>query len=137
VEPLLPDTRQARRLVVTLAIFWGGWGLSLIGFWLAPVAGVMLFAITFAAGLLFYLTLYGIWERESGISAWRMMFVPGFSRNRRRAALHLADLFRPSWIKHTLRETGWPPRFVGTALLATLAVDLLIFATVAPRIPTS
>lgn len=137
MEPLLPDAREARRLVVSLAIFWGGWGLALIGFWKAPTAGVIVFAVTFAAGIFFYLTLYGVWERESGIPAWRMMLVPGVSRDRRRAAMHLADLFRPSWIKHTLRETGWPPRVVGTALLATLALDLLIFATVAPRIPAA
>ena len=117
-------------------MFWAGFGLAILGGWLAPAAGAVLFMIAFAAGLLFYFTLYGVWTQESGIPAWRMM-LPGFSRARMRVGRHIFDLLRPSWIKHTLAQTGWPPRPVGLGLLAMLVMDVVIFAAIAPRLTSS
>jgi hypothetical protein len=137
VEPLLPDRSQARRLVVSLAVFWGGFGVGLLGALYVPPLGAVVFVIAFGGVIAFYLTLYSVWESESGIPAWRMMFAPGFSRARRRSTRRVYDLLRPAWIKQTLRETGWPTRLVGAGLLALMIFALVTLLFIAPRVGRS
>jgi hypothetical protein len=131
---LLPNRDQARKLVVSLAFFWAAWAIAVIGFDSSPPVGGVAVVVGLVAGFRFYLTLYGVWEPESGVSAWRMMFVPSLSRSRRRASLHIFDLLRPSWIQHTLRATGWPPKVIGSGLLALLLADLLVAIAVFPSL---
>jgi len=134
---LLPNREQARKLVVSLAVFWAAWGIGVT----AAGAGVpallgLVVPIGLVFGFRFFLTLYRVWEPETGESAWRVMFVPSFSRRRSRALRgHTFDLFKPSWIGHTLRETGWNPSFVGYGLMGLLAADLVIAVTVFPNFP--
>ena len=130
---LLPNRQQARQLVISLAVFWSAWAVAVVGFDIAPALGPPAFLVGFVAVFRFYLTLFRVWEPESSESAWRMMFVPSFRRSRMRASLHLFDLFRPSWIRQTLRATGWPPKVVGSGLLALLVADSVVAITVFPQ----
>lgn len=120
--------------MVSLAIFWACWGM----FWVmaetaSALAGIVV-VVGFGAGLSFFLTLYKVWEPESGESPIRMMFVPSFRRSRMRVQRHLFDLLRPSWIRRTLRATDWPPEWVGVGLLALVVADLVLFFSSLPRL---
>lgn len=110
------------------------WGVAVLGSLATPAIPAVAVVIGLVFVLRFYLTLYQVWEPESGVTPRRMMFVPGFSRARFRAGLHLRDPFRPSWIRYTLRITGWNARFVGLALLTLLLSDLAIGAAVLPHL---
>jgi hypothetical protein len=134
VVDLLPNESQARKLVTSLAIFWGAWGIAVLGALGVAALSAAAVVVGLVFGFRFYLTLYEVWEPESGVSPWRMMFLPGFSRGRLRASLHLRDLLRPSWIGHTLRVTGWNAKFVGLGLLALLVTDLVLAAFVFPSL---
>src|SRR5438093_1059349 len=124
---LLPDREQARKLVVSIAVFWAAWAVAVASIRDVPVLSAIGGVVGVVFLFYFYLTLYRVWEPESGVSAWRMMFMSSFSRRQRRTALHLFDLLRPRWIGHTLRETGWNPRVVGGGLLALLVTDLVLY----------
>jgi len=135
---LLPDRVQARRLVVSLAAFWASWaiGVGAAGAGAPAVLGLVV-AVGLVFGFRFYLTLYGVWEPGTGESAWRMMFVPSFSRQRQRAMRSaMLALFKPRWIRHTFRETGWNPKLVGFGLLGLLVLDLIIAVVVFSRLPS-
>ena len=136
---LLPNREQARKLVVSLAFFWAAWAIAVICSDRFPPLGAAAAIVGLVAGFRFYLTLFGVWEPETGVSGWRMMFVPGVSRSRRqasrRASRHmLFDLLRPSWIRHTLRATGWPPKVIGSGLLVLLLADVLLAILVFPSL---
>jgi hypothetical protein len=133
---LLPNQNQARALVVSLGVFWLLWGVAVGGFAVAAPVGAIALVVALFFAFRFYFTLYRVWEPESGVSPWRMMFVPSLSRRRVRASLRLFDLFRPSWIRHTLRVTGWNPRLTGGVLLGLLIVDLLLALLVFPNVPS-
>jgi len=117
---------------VGVAVFWACWAVGVLGLFLVPsltVVGVVAIVIGMAAGQFIFLNLYRVWEPETGRSAWQMMFVPRLRRDDLRAQWHVTvDPFRPAWIKHTLRATGWPVALVGYTLLGLLLVDLGLFA---------
>ncbi len=127
---LLPNRAQSRKLVVSVAVFWVAWGV----FALTAAVFLAVAVVAFLIGMLFlfrfYLTLYRAWEPESGETAWSMMFRPRFGRRRMRAGLHIFDVLKPRWIRHTLRETGWNVPVVGCGLLALLVADLVLWFTV-------
>jgi hypothetical protein len=121
----LPDRRQARRLVVRLALFWALWAV-MVAFLLAPQPSPIAIAAGFAcggSGFAFYYTLYDVWSERTGASALQMLIFPGF-----RASLvawrAMFTLLRPSWIRATLRATEWPVLPVGIGLGLLLVVDL-------------
>jgi hypothetical protein len=130
---LLPNREQARKLVASIAIFWSAVVIAVLAGPVVPAVGVIAVIIGLLFGARFYLTLYQVWEPESGESAWRMMFVPSLSRRRIRASLHTFDVSRPRWVAHTLRETGWNPKIVGYGLLALLVVDVVLVVIVLPH----
>jgi hypothetical protein len=132
---LVPNCVQARRLVTSLALFWASWGVavSALGIGVPAAFGVAI-VVALSFGFRFYFVLYGIWEPETGESAWRMMLVPKLSRDHIRGSRHLFDLFRPKWIRQTLRATEWDPRIPGFGLLALLIADLVLAVTVLPHL---
>ena len=127
---LLPNRAQARKLVVSVAVFWTAWGVFVLTAAAFPAVAVVAFLIGMPFLFRFYLTLYRVWEPESGESAWSMMFRPRFSRRRMRVGLHIFDVLKPRWIRHTLRETGWNAAVVGCGLCALLVADLVLLFTV-------
>jgi hypothetical protein len=133
VGDLLPNRAQARKLVVSLAVFWAAIMMAVLVGPVAPAVGVAGVAIGLVFGARFYLTLYGVWTPVSGESPWRMMLVPSFSAQRLRAQLHIFDLVRPRWIMHTLRETGWNATILGFGLLGMLVVNLVLIVFVLPH----
>jgi hypothetical protein len=132
MSDLFPNRKQARTLVTSVGVFWASWAVAVLYLSRLPGIGALAFAVGLVSIFRFYLTLYRVWEPDSGESAGRRMLVPSFGR-RMRSAHRMFDLFRPRWIKHTLRETGWNPTFVGFVLLALLAMDLMLFFTVFPQ----
>jgi uncharacterized protein (DUF2062 family) len=123
-----PDQGQARRLVISLAIFWALWGLAAgsiegggpVAIEPPSVVGGIL------AGLVFYITLFEVWRAETGLSPLRMMFFP--SRGGSGAFIRIIRrTLRRKWIWHTLRATGWPPVLLASGLGILLAGDLVLF----------
>jgi hypothetical protein len=135
----LPDRQQARSLIASLALFWASWGIGVAGLGLGgPGVLALVVPVGLIFGFRFYLTLYAVWELETGESAWRLMFVPAFSPRRIRARTRvMLDLLRPQWIRHTLRESGWNPKLAGYGLLTLLVADLIIAALVFPHLPSN
>jgi hypothetical protein len=129
---LLPNREQARRLVISLGVFWSAWAVGVISLDTAPLVGGIATVVGLLAAFRFYFTLFSVWAPEAGESVWRMMFVPSFNRSRLRVTRHLLDLFRPSWIRHTLSVTGWPTKIVGFSLLALLLTDAVLAITLLP-----
>jgi len=113
---VLPSREQARTLVISLAIFWGTWAVSVLSLTHAPVLSTAAALVGLGSGLVFWLTFYWKWRPALG-SAWQVTF----------------DLFRPRWIGHTLGVTGWNPRVIGYGLLALLVTDSIIGVTILPR----
>jgi hypothetical protein len=121
----LPDRRQARRLVVSLSLFWALWAVT-VTMMLAPRPSLIAIAFGFpciGSGFVFYYTLYDVWSERTGVSALQMFVFPGF-RASMVAWRAMFTLFRPSWIRATLRATGWPALPVGIGLGLLLVVDL-------------
>src|SRR6266700_7453412 len=131
----LPNRKQARILVASLAIFWGSWGIAFASFSSVPAVGAAAAIVGLVFGYRFWLTLYRIWDPESKEPSWRMILWPRFRLHRTHLARHLFDLLSPSWIKHTLRETGGNPRVAGFGLLALLAADFVVCAPVSSALP--
>ena len=130
----LPNRKQARTIVTCVAIFWTCWGVGVAGIktFGPAVIPVMLIGILFC--IRGYIALYEVWEPESGESAWRMMFFPSFRKERARIGMRVGtDLFRPRWIRHTIRETGWNPKVVGFGLLGIFLADVLVAIFVFPH----
>jgi hypothetical protein len=121
-----PDREQARRLVTSLAVFWTAWGMALVGFLVAPAVAVVPFLVGMAFGLRFYLTLFRVWGPDDNVSVWKAMSGAGRRDGPGGAPLHLLEVFRPDWVRQTLRATDWNVRFVGFGLLALLAVDVVL-----------
>lgn len=126
----LPDRRQARHLVLSLAIFWGFWGVAVGIFFDAtppnPVGAVFLLA-GMASCWYFYYTLYSVWSRTADMSPLRMLLLPSF-RGSLTATRAMFNLFRPSWVRSALNATGWSARLVGSGLASLLLIDLGLMA---------
>ncbi len=133
----MPDQRQSRALVVSLILFWLGCLIGFVGV-LLPQSPLLAMAALVALpfGFRFYFVLYQVWEGDTGVSAWRMMFDPTVVRARLDVTRRMLDLFRPTWIRHTLRETGWSTRFVGSVLAGLLFIDLSLFVVAVVAAPS-
>jgi len=116
----IPSRQTARRLVVSIGVFWATWGCVVLGAERGGL-GVIVFGLALlgiASGSLFYATLFGIWNqsflfagfKDAGLR-WRIMM----------------KLFTPGWLWQTVRATEWPPAFVAVTLLLLLASDLVLF----------
>ncbi|SRR6266542_3560593 len=133
MSDVLPNRKKARTLLTGVGVFWASWAVAVLSLSRLPGIGALAVAVGLFFIFRFYLTLYRFWEPDGGESAWLRMLVPSFSRGRKRAGRGMFDLFRPRWIKHTLRETGWNPTLAGLVLLALIATDLVLSFTVLPH----
>jgi hypothetical protein len=128
----LPDRGQARRLVSSLAIFWGLWGVAIGIFFDAtppnPLGALFLLA-AMASCWYFYYTLYSVWSPAADMSPLRMLLLPSL-RGGLTATRAMLNLFRPSWVRATVNATGWPKRLVGYGLASLLLIDLALMARV-------
>jgi hypothetical protein len=132
----LPNRRQARRLVVSLAVFWGVWAVgAVLLLTRAPAASGVVVVPALAAGFLFYYTLYEVWSERTGRSALRMMVFPGL-----RASLvayqAMFTMLRPSWFIPAMRATGWRVALVGALLGGLLVLDLGLVVALFLTFPT-
>ena len=138
MEAILPNQRQARSLVVTVSFFWAFCAIAALGVVLSTPALLAIGAVIgLPFGFRFYFLRYQLWEPETGQSPWRMMLDPSLVSERMDAWRHMRDLFRPSWIKQTVHETGWNVWPVGLGLAGLLAIGLglLIGAVATGRHP--
>jgi len=119
------DRAHARRLVVSLALFWAAFAVG--GPFIDRPIFVAAFLVAFPAGFTFYATLFKIWGTRLFVLPGRGAFREG---GKQYAAMHA--LFRPTFIRRVFRATGWPPVLVGVLLLALLAGAVLSVTVVAP-----
>jgi hypothetical protein len=107
----LPEvsTGEARRLVLSVGIFWAGCGIASL--FLDHPIGVL----AFPAGFTFYATLYRIWGTRMFVWPRRGMF-----RETGKQFEAMLSLFRPSFIRRVFLATGWPPVLVGLVLASLL-----------------
>lgn len=132
-ERLFPNRQQSRTIVIGVGTFWAMWGIAV-----ALVQGGGPFAavpimIGMVALLRAFYAMFAVYQPSTGRSPWHMMFVPRFRRQDFRASLALYDLLRPSYVRHTLKETGWNPWYAGGSLLVLLSLDVAIAILILPR----
>jgi hypothetical protein len=124
-----PNRRQARRLVVSLMLFWALWGTLTIGLMTSPPHGAiagLAAVIAVAAGWTFFYTISDVWKERIGESALlSAMLLLSFAPFRLRWQATTA-LFRPSWIRATLRATEWPVALLALVLIALGALDVAL-----------
>lgn len=122
-----PSQSWARRLTISVAVFWALIGLS------AETTGTFVgFLVGFVAlggGFYVFVTILQPFSTEVGEPAWRLLLNRSSAR-RYHAALHesLREVLRPSGIGQILRATGWNPALTGGLLVLLAAVvAVLIF----------
>jgi hypothetical protein len=123
----LPEVSQteARRLVVSLGCFWAGFALVEPVF--DSVLGAVLFLPAFAAGWVFFLTLFRIWDQPLFLWPGRGYFGSYWRQNR-----VMFSVFRPAFIRRVFTATRWPSWLVGGALIAALGAALTSLAAFSP-----
>jgi len=90
--------------------------------------GVCAVVIALVAGGTIQTTLYGVRE-PSELPPQRNVLAKILTYRRRSA--NMVDTYRPRWVLHTLRATGWPVRRVAFVLVALLALDTGLLAVLA------
>lgn len=117
----------ARRLVLSVAVFWGLWGVGAVLFLLDPLGFFLAVIPVLAAGFYVFITALEACRTETGEPALRLLFVPSVAF-RHYPVVHdaLSDIFRPRGMGEILRATGWKPVVVGGLLALLLAVDLTL-----------
>jgi hypothetical protein len=128
MEAILPSRSQARGLVVTVFLFWAFGAIAALGvFFSRPALLAVGVVIALPFGIRIYFLLFQLWEPATGKTPWRMLLDQRQGRLPTDDWQHMRDLFRPSWIRHTLRETGWNVWLVGLGLAGLLVIDLGLF----------
>jgi hypothetical protein len=117
----------ARRLVLSVAVFWGLWGVGAVLFLLHPLGFFLASVPILVAGFYVFITALEACRTDTGEPSWRLLFVPSVAY-RHYPVVHdaLSDIFRPRGIGKILRATGWKPAVVGGLLALLLAVDLAL-----------
>ena len=130
----IPDRVHARRLVVSLAVFWALWGVIAVGTVGGAPGGLvaLAFVVGFSSCLYFYLTLFDVWHDLLGAPAWRLLLLPSFRRGRITHQV-MRNLHRPRWLWATLGATEWSRSRLSVCLGGLLLLDLLIFGVVLGR----
>ena len=131
MDDRLPTRQTARRLVVSIAIFWATWGCVVMGAELG-ILGVILFGLVLvgmASGVVFYATLFGIWNQPFLLFAF-----PGFRREGLRWRI-MMKLLSPRWLWQTIRATDWPAATIAVTLFLLLAGDLVLFGVLMSHPP--
>jgi hypothetical protein len=119
----------ARRLVLSVAVFWGFCCLGVVFFLWNPVAFFLALIPTMAAGFYVFRTALEPCRTETGESAWRLLFVPSVTYRHYPAVQDaLSDTFRPRRMGKVLRTTGWKPAAAGGLLVLLLAAYLALLA---------
>ena len=134
LDAVIPDRRHARRLVVSVAIFWALWGMLFVGTLNGAPGGLLApaFVVAISSCLYFYLIFFDVWRDTLGAPTWRVLLVPSFRRATTTRKL-MRNLYRPRWLWATLRATEWSPWALASGLLALLATDLVIFGAFSVR----
>jgi hypothetical protein len=116
----IPSQSWARRLTISVAVFWALIGLSAMTHGTAH--GFALGFVAMAAGFYLFATLLRPLSAEVSEPAWRLLLNPSVSR-RHYGAIHesLAEILRPRRIGQILRATGWNPVLIGGLLMLLLA----------------
>lgn len=124
-----PSRREARRLVLTLALFWVLWGCAVLSVQLhaAVFIPVVLVLIGLLAGMSFYATFFRIFRLQP-------LGLGGFwdVGTRSRAMMKLLS---PRWWWNTFRLTEWSPYPLAIVLAALLIGDVVLFVLVASHPP--
>ena len=127
----IPSQSWARRVTMSVAVFWALIGLS------AVTAGTFIgFLIGFAAlggGFYVFVTILQPLSTEVSEPAWRLLLNRSVAR-RHHAAIHasLREVLRPSGIGQVLRTTGWNPVLTGGLLALLLAAVIVLIFLPAP-----
>ena len=77
----IPSRQTARRLVVSIGVFWATWGSAVVGAE-RGILGVIVFGLALlgiASGSLFYATFFGIWNQPFLLPDLRMQVSDGES----------------------------------------------------------
>lgn len=123
----VPSQSWARRLTISVAVFWTLIGLSAVT--TGTFNGFLIGFVALGSGLYVFVTILRPLSIEVGEPAWRLLLDRSVTR-RHHAAIQasLREVVRPSGIGQILRATGWNPVLVGGLLvmLATI-VAVLIF----------
>lgn len=119
---------MARRLVVSVGVFWAAWGCAVVaaetsqsGAIIAISGVVGLVALTFFYATLFHafsLPMYSWSFREQG-ARWQVML----------------NLLNPAWLWQTLKSTEWPAFIIAVGLGILLATDLVLFGILTAHPP--
>jgi hypothetical protein len=122
----------ARRLVLSIAMFWGFLCIGVIFLlWYPPLAFFLTLIPAGAAGFYVFRTALEPCRTETGESAWRLLFVPSVTYRHYPAVQDaLSDTFRPRVMVKVLRSTGWNPAVAGGLLVLLLATYLALLALV-------
>jgi hypothetical protein len=117
----------ARRMVLSVAVFWGLWGVGAVLFLLAPLGFFLAVIPILAAGFYVFVTALEACRAETGEPGWRLLFVPSVGFRHYPVVYDaLSDVFRPRGMGEILRATGWNAVVVGGLLALLLAVDFAI-----------
>lgn len=124
----LPDVSAtpARILVLSLGSFWVLAGTS--AFAIESSLALPIFVAAFASGMLFYATLFRVWDRP--MIVWPG---PGYFERSRQGFPVMLSLFRPKFIGRVFRATGWPPAIVAILLVVLLVGAVTATITMQPR----
>ena len=88
-----------------------------------PAICLVAVLVALASAVPAHMTLSELWTGKRG---WRALF--GTYGDMR--SYHYEDLVRPSWIRGTVRATGWHPLTVGVALAGVAVIDVAILVAI-------
>jgi hypothetical protein len=127
VMDTVPSQSWARRLTISVAVFWALIGLSAVT--TGTFVGFLIGFVALGGGFYLFVTILQPLGTEVGESAWRLLLNRSVAR-RHHAAIHasLREVLRPSGISQVLRATGWNPLLArGLLVLLAAIVAVLIF----------
>jgi hypothetical protein len=121
VMDTVPSQSWARRLTISVAVFWALIGVSAVT--TGTFVGLLIGFVALGGGFYVFVTILEPLSTEVGEPAWRLLLNRSVAR-RHHAAIHesLREVLRRSGIGQILRATGWNPALTGGLLVLLAAI---------------